>query len=132
MQEIRKRGRVGRQRVAILAGAGVPGERTGLDAYRLQQMKEPTREGRCVEVVEEHGQVRLAMRLGPFACTEVGNQDPGPGNVEVERAELLEAELQEHFQTVGTRVPVVFFEEIDGLGQDTLLRSATSSSPIFR
>ena len=58
------------------------------------------------------------MRLRPLAYPEVGNQDPGPGDVEVEGAELLEAELQEHLQTVGPRVPVVFFEEIDGFGQE--------------
>ena len=109
-----ERGNVGRYGLVVSAGHGVCGQRPRLDAGEFERVKQAAREPGRFEMIEEHGQVRLAMRLGARPFGKAGHASSGPVDVELKGAELVKPELHEHAEPVRGGVGLVVLEQLDG------------------
>ena len=108
---------MGRYGLVVLAGPGVRRQCPRLDAGQFERVKQAAGEPGRFEMIEEHGQVRLAMRLGARPFGKAGHASAGPVDVELKGAELVEPELHEHAEPVRGGVGVVVLEQLDGLGE---------------
>ena len=105
------------KRLLVLSRTGVPSQRLRLDPGRLDHVEQRPGDGRGIEVIEEHRQVRLAVNRRRGSGSKYRDSGPGALDVEGERAEFAKPELHQHAQPVYRGIQRFVLEEVDAGGQ---------------